>query len=39
VHQWRRPGYPTAGCVALARPDLHWIARRIRPGTRLIVTA
>ena len=29
IHQWRRPGYPTAGCVALSRTDLH--------GTRLIV--
>jgi L,D-peptidoglycan transpeptidase YkuD (ErfK/YbiS/YcfS/YnhG family) len=37
VHQWRRPGYPTAGCVGLRRADLHWIARRIRIGVRLIV--
>ncbi len=38
VHQWRRPGAPTAGCVAVARRDLHWIAPRITYQTRLIVT-
>lgn len=37
IHQWRRPGYPTEGCVAFARDDLHWIAARVRVGTRLIV--
>lgn len=37
VHQWRRPGYPTEGCVAFSRPHLHWLARRVRPGTRLII--
>lgn len=37
LHRWRRPGYPTAGCVAFAPQDLLWIARRIRPETRLIV--
>lgn len=37
VHQWRRPGYPTAGCVAFRRDHLRRIAARIRPGTRLIV--
>ncbi|MRX49723.1 L,D-transpeptidase family protein [Paracoccus sp. S-4012] len=37
VHQWRRPGYPTAGCIALARADLHWIAARLSPGARLLV--
>ncbi len=37
VHQWRRPGYPTAGCVALSRSDLQWIAPRIGYSTRLIV--
>jgi L,D-peptidoglycan transpeptidase YkuD (ErfK/YbiS/YcfS/YnhG family) len=38
IHQWRRPGYPTEGCVALRRADLRWIAPRIRHGARLIVT-
>lgn len=37
VHQWRRPGYPTEGCIALRRDHLHAIARAIRPGTRLIL--
>jgi L,D-peptidoglycan transpeptidase YkuD (ErfK/YbiS/YcfS/YnhG family) len=37
VHQWRRPGAPTAGCVAFSRHDLHWIAPRITPGTRLVI--
>ncbi len=37
LHQWRRPGFPTEGCIALARPHLGWIARHIPWGTRLIV--
>jgi L,D-peptidoglycan transpeptidase YkuD (ErfK/YbiS/YcfS/YnhG family) len=37
VHQWRRPLAPTEGCLALARRDLLWIARRITPETRLIL--
>lgn len=37
LHRWRRPGYPTAGCVALAPQDLLWIAQRLRPGGRLII--
>ena len=37
VHQWRGPAHPTEGCVALRRDHLHEIARRIQPGTRLIV--
>ncbi len=37
IHQWRRPGYPTEGCIALSRRDLHHIAPRIRHRTRLIV--
>ena len=37
LHQWRRPGYPTAGCVAFDPSDLRWIAGRITPATRLIV--
>jgi L,D-peptidoglycan transpeptidase YkuD (ErfK/YbiS/YcfS/YnhG family) len=38
IHRWRRPGYPTAGCVALAPDDLLWIARRLQPTARLIVS-
>jgi L,D-peptidoglycan transpeptidase YkuD (ErfK/YbiS/YcfS/YnhG family) len=37
VHVWRRRGQPTAGCVALRRADLLWIAPRVRFETRLIV--
>jgi L,D-peptidoglycan transpeptidase YkuD (ErfK/YbiS/YcfS/YnhG family) len=37
LHQWRRPGAPTAGCVAFSRADLFWLAARILPGTRLII--
>nr|WP_217354663.1 L,D-transpeptidase family protein [Ruegeria atlantica] len=37
LHQWRRPGYPTEGCVAFRRDHLHWLARRLSPGSRLII--
>ena len=37
LHQWRRPGYPTEGCIAFRRDHLNWIARRIAQGTRLII--
>ncbi len=37
IHQWRRPGAPTAGCVALPRRALHWIAPRITHQTRLVI--
>lgn len=37
LHQWRRPGYPTAGCVAFSRQNLRWIAERLTPEARLIV--
>ncbi|WP_373355529.1 L,D-transpeptidase [Pseudoroseicyclus sp. CXY001] len=32
MHQWRRPGWPTAGCIAPPRPALHRLAARLRPG-------
>jgi L,D-peptidoglycan transpeptidase YkuD (ErfK/YbiS/YcfS/YnhG family) len=38
IHQYRRPGYPTEGCIAFSRSHLHEIARRITPHTRLIVS-
>ncbi|MGV8988282.1 MAG: L,D-transpeptidase family protein [Cypionkella sp.] len=38
MHRWRRPGAPTAGCVAMAAPDLLWVAQRLRPQSRLIVS-
>lgn len=37
VHQWRRPGYPTEGCIALRRDHLRAVAALAAPGTRLIV--
>lgn len=39
LHRWRRPGYPTAGCVAFAPADLLWIAQRLTPQSRLIIRA
>ena len=37
IHQWRRQGYPTEGCVALSRTNLRAIAGLIRYHTQLIV--
>ncbi len=37
IHQWRRPGFPTEGCIAFRRDHLRRIARSILPGTRVIV--
>jgi L,D-peptidoglycan transpeptidase YkuD (ErfK/YbiS/YcfS/YnhG family) len=37
VHRWRRPGFPTAGCVALAPGVLRALARRLPAGARLVV--
>lgn len=37
LHTWRRPGYPTAGCIAFRRDRLLAIAAAISPGARLIV--
>ncbi|MCC1491937.1 L,D-transpeptidase [Cognatishimia sp. F0-27] len=37
LHRWRRPGYPTEGCLGFAPHHLKQIARRIRYGTKLIV--
>ena len=37
IHQYRRPGYPTEGCIGLDRAHLRHIARRITYQTRLIV--
>ena len=39
LHQWRRPGFPTAGCIAFRRDHLQQIARAINPGARVIVRA
>jgi len=37
IHQQRRPGYPTEGCVAFSRAHLHQIAARLTSHSRLIV--
>jgi len=37
IHQFRRPGYPTEGCIGLSRKNLHQIAPKITLQTRLIV--
>ncbi len=37
LHQWRRPGYPTEGCIAFRRNHLRWIVSRIRYESRVIV--
>ena len=37
IHQWRRPGAPTEGCIGLRRCDLHRIAGAICLRSRLIV--
>jgi L,D-peptidoglycan transpeptidase YkuD (ErfK/YbiS/YcfS/YnhG family) len=39
LHRWRRPGYPTEGCVAFRPDHLLQIARLIRYDTRLEVRA
>ncbi len=38
IHRWRKPGHPTAGCVAFAPDDLVWIASRASLGTRVIIS-
>lgn len=37
LHQWRRPHYPTEGCIAFRRDHLRLIATHAAPGTKLIV--
>lgn len=37
IHLWRRPRYPTAGCVAFSVKDLKWILARWRRDSRLVV--
>jgi L,D-peptidoglycan transpeptidase YkuD (ErfK/YbiS/YcfS/YnhG family) len=39
LHRWRRPGWPTAGCIALDPQDLLWIVNRLTVLDRLIVPA
>lgn len=37
LHCWRRPRFPTAGCVAFARRDLIWILARWRSRSRVVI--
>ncbi|MEO1274587.1 MAG: L,D-transpeptidase family protein [Pseudomonadota bacterium] len=37
VHAWRRPRFPTAGCVAFRPDHLTWILMRWSPHARLII--
>ena len=37
LHAWRGKGRPTAGCVAFRPDHLAWIAKRIRPDSRLVI--
>ena len=37
LHRWRRPGFPTEGCIALSPRDIRWLAARAAPGTVLEV--
>ncbi|MFK7750948.1 MAG: L,D-transpeptidase [Sedimentitalea sp.] len=38
LHQWRRPGYPTEGCIAMSRAHIQTIAAQVSPGTKIIVS-
>jgi len=37
IHQWRRPGFATEGCVAFRRDHLRWIAAHLTPNSQLVV--
>ena len=37
IHQWRKPGHPTEGCVAFHPNHLLEVAKNITFGTKLIV--
>lgn len=37
LHQWRRPGFATAGCIAMSRANLIWLAARAAPGTPILI--
>lgn len=38
LHIWRRPRWPTAGCIAFAPRDLAFILARWTPRSRVVVT-
>jgi L,D-peptidoglycan transpeptidase YkuD (ErfK/YbiS/YcfS/YnhG family) len=37
LHRWRRPGVPTEGCIAMAPLHLRWVAKRVAPGSRIVI--
>ncbi len=37
LHVWRRPRFPTEGCVAFRREDLRLILGRWRPWSRVVI--
>ena len=37
LHQWRRPGFSTAGCIAMSRKNLIWLAANAPPGTPITI--
>ncbi|MWD28529.1 L,D-transpeptidase family protein [Aquicoccus sp. SCR17] len=37
LHQWRRPRFPTEGCIAFRREHLQWITARAVPGGRIFI--
>ena len=37
LHQWRRPRFPTEGCLALRRDHLHALAHALPPGTEITI--
>ncbi|MEJ2029305.1 MAG: L,D-transpeptidase family protein [Maritimibacter sp.] len=37
VHHWRRPRYPTAGCLAFRPDHLRWIVEHWQPESRIIL--
>jgi L,D-peptidoglycan transpeptidase YkuD (ErfK/YbiS/YcfS/YnhG family) len=37
IHAWRRPRYPTEGCIAFDTPDLIWILENWKIYSRVII--
>jgi len=37
IHSWRRPRYPTEGCIALAPNHLLWITKRLTTSSKVFV--
>ncbi len=37
LHRWRRPGYPTEGCIAMRAEHIKRVAAWVKPQTRLVI--